>query len=372
MATALPLITISGTPAERGESYGRQAAPLIRRAITMYRQEFARKGIVWDEALRLARRFMPSIEEYDPAIATEICAIGKGAGETAEAIVVLNARTELAFWNERERKERGLAAAPVMAEADECTSAIALPGATRDDDVIHAQNWDWHPECADHSLAVRIRSGDMPDSLNFMEAGQLARHGFNADGIAITAMGLHSSIDYGRAGIPNPLIRRKMLACDTLSRAVGVLYNSARSFSHNIMVSHAAGEALGFETTPDAVYWIEPEQGLLVHANHFKSPQALAQVTDINIARCPDTLLRDARVRKHLERERGNITAETFRAAFADTFGKPNSVLRHPAPRPGGMISGTLYTLIMDAAKRRAWLAPKPYEGVSYTEYALA
>lgn len=370
MATPLPLITITGTPAERGESYGRQTAPLVGRAIAMYRTEFARKGIDWNEALRLAKLFMPSIEEYDAELAVELAAIAKGAGVPVEAIVALNARTELVFWNERERKERGVAA-PALAEVDECTSAVALPGATRDGQVIHAQNWDWQPECADHALALRIRSADMPDSLNFLEAGQLARHGFNAEGVAVTAMGLHSNSDYGRIGIPNPLIRRKMLACDTLSRAIGVIYNSARSFSHNIMVSHSGGAAFGFETTPDGVYFLEPENGIMVHANHFKSPQALAQVTDINIARCPDTLVRDSRVRQLLGRERGKITAETFRNVFSDTFGKPNSVLRHPVARPGGMVSGTVYTLIMDPASMRAWLAPKPYEGATYTEYAL-
>lgn len=334
----------------------------------MYRKEFARKGIEWDEALRLARRFMPSIEEYDAQLAIEISAIAKGAGESTEAIVVLNARTELIFWNER---ERGLPTA-TLAEVDECTSAVALPDATLEGHVIHAQNWDWQPECADHALVVRIRSDDMPDSLNFVEAGQLARHGFNSEGVAITAMGLHSSGDYGRSGIPNPLIRRKMLACDSLGGAIGVIYNSARSFSHNIMVSHPAGEAFGFETTPDGVYWLEPEDGLMVHANHFKSPQALSQVTDINIARCPDTLYRDSRVRRLLNAERGRITEETFRSVFADNFGNPNSVLRHPQARPGGMVSATVYTLIMDSAQLRAWVAPKPYEGASYTQYSLA
>ena len=370
MATPLPIITVTGTPAQRGESHGKQAQPLVRKAVDMYRDEFARKGVEWDEALRVARLFMPAIQAYDADLAVEMEAIARGAGVSAEAIVVLNARTELMFWKEREHKERGIAA-PALAEADECTSALALPEVTRDGNMIHAQNWDWQPECAEHALALRIRADDMPDSLNFLEAGQLARHGFNSEGVAVTAMGLHSNTDYGRIGIPNPLIRRKMLAADTLSRAIGVIYSSARSFSHNIMVSHPGGEAFGFETTPDGVYFLEPEDGIMTHSNHFKSPQALAQVTDVNLPRCPDSLCRDSRVRRLLGRERGKITPETFRGVFGDTFGKPNSVLRHPAVRPGGMVSATVYTLIMDTANMRAWVAPKPYEGAEYTEYAL-
>lgn len=370
MTQPLPMITISGPPAVRGESYGRQAAVLIARALAMYRDELDRKGLPWDQAQQLARQFLPSIEAYDEDIALEMHGIARGAGQPVEAIVILNARTELLFWNERER--HGAAPDPDALEPEECTSALALPQSTADGHLLHAQNWDWQPACAEHSLVVRIQSGRTADSLNFVEAGQLARHGFNGEGVAITAMGLHSSQDYGRLGIPNPLIRRKVLDSGGLAEAIGVIYRSQRSFSHCLSISHAGGEAFNFETTPDHVFWQAPDNGLLVHSNHFKNPLALAKVEDVNIARCPDTLYRDSRVRKALERLNGHLTVDHFKQVFADTFGLPNSVLRHPAARPGGMTSATVYTLIMDTTERRAWLAPTPYRNARYTEYSLA
>jgi isopenicillin-N N-acyltransferase-like protein len=94
---------------------------------------------------------------------------------------------------------------------DGCTGLVALSEATADHSVIHAQNWDWKAECAETSVVLRIRRDDGPDILTFTEAGGLARSGFNAAGIGITANYLESDRDYARPGVPLALIRRKVL-----------------------------------------------------------------------------------------------------------------------------------------------------------------
>ena len=100
---SLPVITVTGSAAARGEAYGRQAADRIERGLAMYREEFARKGVQWDEAQSLARAFMPHVERYDAELVVELEAIAKGARQTKESILILNARTELLFWKEQER-----------------------------------------------------------------------------------------------------------------------------------------------------------------------------------------------------------------------------------------------------------------------------
>jgi isopenicillin-N N-acyltransferase-like protein len=367
----LPVITATGSAASRGEAHGRQAADRIERGLAMYRDEFARKGVQWDEAQALARAFMPHVEHYDADLVVELEAIAKGARQTKESILILNARTELLFWKELERTKAG-APAPELVTAEECTSATALPEVTANGHLLHGQNWDWEPRCADHAIALRIKGSDIPDSVNFVEAGQLARHGFNSEGVAITANGLHSAGDYAKTGVPNPFIRRKILSAETFGKAIGVIHNSARSFSHNLSLSHALGEAFDFETTPDHVFWIEPQDGILAHANHFRSPQARVTITDVNLARCPESLYRESRVRRGLLAEKGRIDVDTFKRVFGDTFGKPDSVLRSPQRRPGGITSATVYTLIMDTTERRAWVALRPYDGASFQEVSLA
>src|SRR5262249_5285473 len=147
MSQPIPLITVSGSAAQRGESYGRQAGGSIDRAIRLYRAEFARRGIPWEEATRLARQYLPHAESYDAEIAEEMHAIAKGANQSVESILILNARTELIFWKEQESsQEERVERAEV---ADDCTSAVALPETTADGHLLHGQNWDWQPDCAD-------------------------------------------------------------------------------------------------------------------------------------------------------------------------------------------------------------------------------
>jgi len=364
----LPVFEVSGTPAARGEAYGRQAAALIDRAVAHYRRDLEAVDFAWEDVKAVARRFGDAIAGFDADLAEEIEAIALGSDQPTEAIVLLNARTEMLFWRARERS-RADADGP---EAEGCTSALAMPGITADGRLIHGQNWDWRPEVADHAIALKVRSDDGPDALHVVEAGQLARHGLNSAGIAVTAMGLHSGTDYGQVGVPSPIIRRRVLQALDLGSALGAVFEHPASFSHALIISHADGEAFCLEATPGEVFWQEPDDGVLVHANHFKNPQALARLRDANLARCPDSLYRDSRVRRHLRGQSGKITAQTFKDAFADRFGAPNSILRSPAGRPQSLLSATVYTLIMCPADRTAEISLRPYEaGSSFQQLSL-
>lgn len=365
-----PLIRVSGAAFERGLQYGRAAADRIALALDIYREEFERKGLSWSEASTLADEFAVHVREYDGELMTELDGIAEGARQRPSAIVIVNARTELMFW--KTARSGGSAAPLPERNSEECTSLVALPEATADGHLLHAQNWDWQPACAAATVVLQIRHEDeRPDILTCVEAGQLARHGMNRLGLGLTANGLHSGLDYGRFGIPNPFIRRRMLAAPSLARALYVLMNSPRAFSHNVAVSDAAGEAFDIETTPEECFWLEPEQGVLAHANHFKSPIARLKVNDVNIARCPESIYRERRVRAALQGAHGRINVEMIKNVLADDYGTPDSVCRSPAPRPGGMVSATVYSLIMNTSELRMWLAPTPYAGAHYSEYGF-
>jgi len=131
------------------------------------------------------------------------------------------------------------------------------------------------------------------------------------------------------------------------------------------------GSAINLETTPEARYWLQPENGIMVHANHFKCPIARAAVTDIGLMRCPESLYRDQRLLDLFNKHRGAITIDTFKEGFQDRFGAPDAILRSPKARPGGNISGTVATIIMDTTANTMFVAPSPYLGVHFTAYQL-
>ncbi len=360
MTAAFPLVEIEGSPRERGLQYGRAAGQQISRGVEIYREGLANAGIDWTDAVQLARQFAPNITDYDGDLMSEVEAIALGAEQPVEHIVILNTRTEILFWKTR------------RPEPDECTAILAMPSVTREGNLLHAQNWDWNPKCETSSIVLRIRAIDGgPDILTFVEAGQLARSGMNSAGIAITANGLHGGDDYGRMGVPSPFVRRRMLAADRLAPALRTIMAAPVSFSHFLLVSESSGEAIGLETTPDDVFWMRPKNGILTHANHFKSPAALVRVRDLGVRRTPDSLYRDSRANTLIRDAGGDITVDTIKSALADTYGAPDAVLRSPAPRPGGNISGTVASVIMDTTHLRLWLRPSPYKQTEYSEYSF-
>src|SRR5262245_48070877 len=202
---AFPLIEVSGPPRERGRQYGRQAATRIARGVEHYAAQLARSSFGWDGIRAAVAEYVPHIERFEPAYVEEMRGIADGAGIDFEAVALLNARTEILKLGQR-RGARADADPP-----DGCTGIVALPDATQSGRLIHAQNWDWKAECAETAVVLAIHRDDGPDLLTFTEAGGLARSGFNAAGIAITANYLECDRDYRQLGVPLALIRRKVL-----------------------------------------------------------------------------------------------------------------------------------------------------------------
>ena len=367
MGEAFPYIRVEGPPHDRGRAYGAAAGEHIARGLALYRRAFANTGVSWDKAREIAGRLAPRMAAYDADMMAELDGIAQGAGCDPMEVVILNARTEILFWRAaREAKAN-------LEMTEECTSVVALPAATDSDAVLHGQNWDWNPDCADTSVVLHVARDDGPDILTFVEAGQLARSGMNAAGIALTANGLHASTDAGRIGTPNPFVRRRLLSQDHLATAIGTVLAADFSFSHNLAISHAGGEAFQFEATPDEVFWLAPDdQGVLTHANHFKAPAALAKIVDEGLVRCPESLYRDARAERLARAAAGAITPDTLKAIFADRYGAPHAILRTPTARPGGNLSGTVASVIMNAGQGKMWIARSPHEGtIAYAEYAF-
>jgi isopenicillin-N N-acyltransferase-like protein len=360
-----PFFDVSGTPYDVGVNYGRKAGEYVHRSISIYQSVFEQKGVSWDRARRLAHDFAPRIAKFSESMLEEIRGIAAGAELPIEDIVAINARTELMYG-------RNPAAANCAdTDIDGCTAATALPEATADNHMIHGQNWDWRDACADSSIVLRIEPDEGPTMLIFVEAGMLARCGFNSAGVAITGNFLQSDQDYGREGIPIPFIRRSVLMTQSLGEAVGVIYSAPRAFSNNVMISHAGGESINLETTPNEVFWLQSDNGVLVHANHFISNAARAKVRDVGVTTNVDSLYRDKRVRSLLSKRAGELTIDDFKAAFADRYGAPRAVCRSPITGPGGKTSSTVATVIMDTTAQKMWIARRPYDQQDFVEYAL-
>jgi len=367
MVEPFPLVEISGPPRERGRQYGQKAAGRIRKGTTHYFAQLKELSLDANGVAELVREYLPVIEGFDPAYIEEMRGIAEGADVPFEDVVLLNARTEIIKLADPAIRAR----LKTPNEPDGCTGVVALPAATANGRLIHAQNWDWKRECAETAVVLRVRRDDGPDLMTFTEAGALGRCGFNAVGIAITANYLQSDRDYRQVGVPLALIRRKVLEQEHLALAMHAVYCTKKSAANNMIVSHREGVAIDFECAPDETFQVHPQNGLLVHANHFVSPVALGKLKDAGIQDTPDSLYRDIRVRDLLQPHIGSITFDTVKNALFDEFAYPWSVCRPPRRNLSNNLSATVAMILMEPASGLMQAAPLPALNREFTEYRL-
>jgi len=366
MIESSPLIEIYGPPHARGVSYGQQASARIHRGVGHYIEQLRRSAFDWPDVRAAVAEYLPTIAAFDESFVDEMRGIAEGAQIDFEAIVLLNARTELLQM--ATRRARG---GVPDDDPDGCTGVVALPQATAGGRLIHAQNWDWKAECAETTVVLKVRREHGPDVLTFTEAGALGRCGMNSVGIAITANYLESERDYRGLGVPLALIRRKVLEQEHLALAMRAIYVTPKSASNNMILSHAQGLAIDFECAPNESFQVHPRDGLLVHANHWLSPVALSKLTDTGIASTPDSLYRDLRVRGLLEPHLGRIDRETVQTALFDNFASPWSVCRPPRQSLASNLTATVAMVVMEPALGVMEVAMLPSLNREFTRYHL-
>ncbi len=366
--TQFPFIEVFGSPRERGRMHGKLAAERIKRGIGHYLSQFSAYGLDRVAIGGHVAAYLPRIQAFGADLVEEMRGVAEGAGVEFDAIVLLNARTELLY---EAREVRDAARAGESVAPDGCTGVVVLPGAARDGRLIHALNWDWKAECAETSIVMLVRRDDGPDVLTFTEAGALARAGLNTAGIAITANYIESDRDFEAPGIPLALVRRKVLEAQTYAEAIGVVVSTDKLTSNNLILSHRDGVAIDFECAPRETFAIYPSNGLLIHANHWTNQAALTKYRDVGIRNTPDSLYRDHRVRSLLEPKIGSITCDDVVSALRDDFGAPFAVCRAPLANSRGNLTATVATLMIDSTAGTIEITPLPALSKASTTYSL-
>lgn len=320
--TSLPLVEISGLPRDRGRQYGEQARELIHRALAYYTEAFGHSsGLTWAQVTERATRWVEPSTAFAPELVEEMKGVADGAGLDFLDILALNARGEIIYDSTF-----------ATMEPDGCTSFALLETASGDGHVYAGQNWDWRHGVADTVMVLRVIQPGRPTVLMHVEAGQVGRQGANSAGIALNANGLGGRFDEA-VGVPQTLIRRRVLDSANLNAALEALTKSRAHIASNALITHRDGFAIDLETTPGAVGWMYPADGLLVHGNHYQAfvPPQLAATYRPGSA---DSLFRVPRAEAGLRAVRdasGSAEArKRIRAAMSDHLGYPESLCTHP------------------------------------------
>jgi isopenicillin-N N-acyltransferase-like protein len=205
---------------------------------------------------------------------------------------------------------------------------------------------------------LEVRQDDGPDFVTVVEAGLLAKTGMNAAGLGLVTNALVTDADIGAPGLPYHVLLRAILDCTTVTEGLAVLQSGVRSSSANYLIAHSSGAVLSIEASPGdftRLYPLFPDDGMLLHTNHFLSPQL--HPTDLSLWAMPDSAVRLQRLTAGVQRHDGPVTLDGFRDLLADHADYPFGVCSHPDPRlPACEQAATIASVLMDLTARHIWV----------------
>ena len=335
-------ITVRGTPYERGLTYGRLCREEIGVSIRVYQMLFdGLKGIAWEEARRIAEQYLYLTRDFEPDYAEEIRGIAEGAEVDLLDIAALNARTEIMY----SQVSKG--------DVSECTTISLTPPATEGGRVLAAQNWDFSGLLRDSVVIVHVYQDGKPNFMMVAEAGMIGGIGMNDRGIAVMLNALKAEV--ACQGIPLRIRMRAMLESETLNDAY-VRGSYAPVSVANLVATHKDGVAIAFEMDSRTVEPMIPEDGVLLHTNHYIGPK-MQMNNDVN--HMGSTYIRLQRIRTLVKECHGKITVDDIMRMLRDHAGYPQSICDHENPNdPVAKRDATNFGVIMDLTDNCMYLAP--------------
>lgn len=348
----MPVVAVSGTPAECGAAYGAQTKDLVAANVASYRRRFTVEAGLSIQGVRAAgAQFRDLTHRHHPRIGAMLDGVADGCGVAVEDIYAVNARTELLYGNH-------------PADPGECTSLGRAGRRT-----WLAQNWDWHPDQRPYTLLLVTTDETGFTVATLTEAGMVAKAGLNSAGVGACVNLLGCDRDGASGGVPYHVLLRAALDSDSLTIALRAVLRSPRSSSINLLLGQAhdgpgGGEIINVELIPGDAGFLHPnDQGLIAHANHLESGLPVRdRLKDLG----GSTFFRAARARRMLTA--GLSPTEIL----ADHNGFPNSICRHVDLRDlDADRSESIYAVQLDLDARCLGVATGPACGSTYSWIAV-
>jgi isopenicillin-N N-acyltransferase like protein len=361
MDLPVPMISVSGTPAECGAGYGAAAADRIGANLALYRRRFAEQAGLDEAAVRRAgAEFRDVTATLLPRIAAMLDGVAEGAGVPVEELYALNARTELLYGASVPRNR------PATPEG--CTAVGVLGTHTANGHLLLAQNWDWHPDQRDAMVLLATRDERGLAVLTLAEAGMLAKAGMNSAGLGVLVNMLGCDRDGlspgATPGVPYHVLLRAVMEADSLTWAIRTACRTPRNASINLLIGQTGfdGEVIDLELVPGDVGWLNPVDGLVTHANHLETDLRVT-VHDTLKDWGGSSLFRSARARRLLAEAAAarKVTEADLTEVLRDHASFPHAICRHVDERePPLERSQSVYSLLFDLDDRRLGVAAGP------------
>lgn len=352
----LPVLHLSGSPAELGRQHARQARDLIRAAIPvrwqLCREATTAAGIPRPEGeiRSLAQACWDFHQAAVPELMEELSAMAAAAEVDPLGLLIQNGYTDF-----RDCLHACLGEPEISRLAEGCTAfAIGAP-ATRNGSAFLGQTWDMHRSALPYVTLLALSPRDKPRALMISLAGCLGMIGLNSAGLAVCTNNLHART--GQIGLFWPFLMRRMLECETLSDARERLLEFPVAGGHNYLIMEASGCWTEIERLPTRTHERSPADGQTwtVHTNHCLSSELVEdERIDSTIGRS-SSLERLRQATEFLRQRNGAITQQDlFQLTALESTDSPHMVCMRPLP---DFDMQTCAALVMEPAQRKLWAA---------------
>lgn len=201
------------------------------------------------------------------------------------------------------------------------------------------------------------------------EAGIIGKLGLNSHGVATTLNAL--STNAAPQGVPLHLVLRAMLDSNSLNAAMIEAVRSPIGCCANIMTGSPSGEVVDLEIENEDFDVLYPQDGILLHTNHFLSPRLPRPPRkDQGKFSVPTSFIRLGVAGRLIKPHAGKIDQKVIGEVLKSHYDFPAGICGHDDPTLGAVYRmGTVFSMIINLSQRRLWLArgfpcDTPYEEV--------
>jgi hypothetical protein len=234
------LTVITGSPRERGRSYGQKFKSGIHSFLNaeIYKA-FSDRPAKRDDMLRYANACAGEIKTFSPVIFEELEGMAEGAGLGLSELVLLTLHEEL--------YHRG-----VLPPIEHCTAVAAGPPLTVDQTTLVGQTWDWMTSVAGKSSVMHWKRSEGPSVLAYGFPGLWVGAGMNSAGLALcwTSADLGNHQTGARVGVPAYVLLTHLLYQPTLADAVREAEKGRHAGWFTFVLADGKGSLVNIEGAP--------------------------------------------------------------------------------------------------------------------------
>jgi hypothetical protein len=299
----MPFIKLSGTSADMGRQYAKQAGDLIKERIKWMHDN----GTLVDaDSIDQSRVFLDISAE---AVSDEVKALAAALDEKVQDIMILSAETP------------GVSLRKVG-----CSSFAIEGGVSKDGKPWAGENVDDAAQLQRFGVVIVRHPLEGPAVMTWALAGGMGAIGFNSTGLSLTMNYLKLKADKPPVAIYPEFIANCALRQPDFKNVTALLTGSPFMKACSFIVADGTGQLLYLERSAHQFKGIKPGAKFIAATNHFRAPD-FARDDDGGYI-FPDSKGRLARLEKLLDRKTP-FAVDDLKKILADTVGDPQGISRH-------------------------------------------